>query len=904
MKLVGRTRELAALEETITSASGRRAALSVVEGPTGIGKSSLIRQAISSAGPRFTVATATCVPLEQDFAFGAVRQLLEPVLASLSPVTRNRLRGGPAALAFRVLDGITESHTAAEAPELMHAALHGLHHLIVKLADDGPLLLVIDDLQWADAPSLRWLAYLTHRWADLPVALIAGLRTGEEPVDPEAVDTLLAHAVRLPLAGLDRDATARLLGEVRPDLVDACLEVTGGNPYLLGELVAGLRDGRLQTASDLAAYAPSRIAETVLHRLRRTSPEAVALTCAVAVLDDRADLSVAALVAEVDLESATGALEVLEAQRVLRSEGVRLSFVHSIVRNSVAEDISPARRLLLHARAARELHRQRQPHEQVAAHIIAAGLTGEPWLAEVLGAAADTAAHRGSPHAAVRYLAHAVRLPLDSCDEHARFLGRLGALELYTAPEEGDRHLGEALELAEGAQLRAEIAAALSRRLIDVSLSYLQARALLKPELEKLRETNAELALTLELQVLGHVMYNRLADGVAERLRELRTEIGTGVNWRLDALLAAFAARQSDDVDNQAAREMLATLPLEVGYEDQDVIWALLMPVTQPGPALAAAIARARWRGWLNLNAVGEWKQGTEAVKSGDLAAAREHLSRALDMFHNLGHPPNAGLGVLLYTLVEMGELAKAGALLERRGYADTSAEEHPRLGMDLFQGRAALLAARGEHERALSDLRMLGPRMAELPENDAYRLVIMARVAHAAGKREQALDYAEQALALANDHAGIPRVPVLSIRGEITGNRDLLDEAVINAKDDRLELVRALVARGSLDPARGVADLTHAFDLATEIGAKPLADRARHELAKVGLRPRRPSSGTDALTPQERAVADLAADGLTNRQISDDLFLARRTVEQHLTAAYRKLRIAGRSELKAALRA
>src|SRR4051794_14654475 len=213
-------------------------ALVTVEGPAGIGKTGLLQHARAAAG--VPVLAAHGAELEADFPFGVVRQLFEPALRRLTPQARSDALAGAAALAAPLV--APADATALRAPtDPTFAALHGLYWLTSNL---GPLVLIIDDAHWADPPSLRFLAYLARRIADLPVVLIVGLR-GDAAAPALAELRAVPHRVTLRPAALSQDAVARLIEAglgAAPDaaFARACTEATGGTPFLVRELVAAL----------------------------------------------------------------------------------------------------------------------------------------------------------------------------------------------------------------------------------------------------------------------------------------------------------------------------------------------------------------------------------------------------------------------------------------------------------------------------------------------------------------------------------------------------------------------------------------------------------------------------------------------------------------------------------------
>jgi hypothetical protein len=196
--ILERDAELAALAAAVAAAEAGHGSLVLVEGPAGIGKTTLLRAACR--GPAARVLTARGLALEQGFGYGIVRQLLEEVRGE------DGLMDGAAALAARVFDW-TEAGPVED--DVRYAAMHGLYWLVANLAARQPLVLAVDDAHWADAPSLRWLAHLAARVEHLPVALLLAVRDG--PDEPELLGELRAAGTRIRLAPLGPDATAALV---------------------------------------------------------------------------------------------------------------------------------------------------------------------------------------------------------------------------------------------------------------------------------------------------------------------------------------------------------------------------------------------------------------------------------------------------------------------------------------------------------------------------------------------------------------------------------------------------------------------------------------------------------------------------------------------------------------------
>ena len=210
--LLEREAELAALEAMLGAAQSGDGRLVLVEGSAGIGKTRLLAEARAlAAEAKFEVLTARGGELEGQFAFGIVRQLFEAPLAAANPEIRAELLAGAAGLSESVF--VSAPTTASgEGPESSFAILHGLYWLAANFALRTPTLLVVDDLHWADEPSLRWLIYLARRLEGLPLLLLVGTRPSLQADFPALVAELLAdpagarHSPRQPRRGVNRVA--------------------------------------------------------------------------------------------------------------------------------------------------------------------------------------------------------------------------------------------------------------------------------------------------------------------------------------------------------------------------------------------------------------------------------------------------------------------------------------------------------------------------------------------------------------------------------------------------------------------------------------------------------------------------------------------------------------------------
>ncbi len=859
-----------------------------------------------------TVATARCSFLEQDFSFAVADQLLTAAGCE----------------AERIELEVTSSEITKE-PALLLPAMRTLFTAAAELTTHRPVLLMIDDLHWADGATLRWLAYLVRRWAGLRIGVIATLCHGEPLLDEQVLDELCQSAQRVPLHGLAPDEVAQLLehelgAHPAPVMTAACTCATGGNPFLLRELTTTLRrdGGGDRRIGDLSS---ERAVRGLFLRLRRINPHAVSLATAVAVLGDGADLTVAAAVAGLERESAADAVDVLCAQRVLIADPL-LSFVHPIIRHSIRAELPLGTGTALRARAAQVLHRRHSPAREVADHAVAAGLTEEPWVGDVLRRAIRSALERKDHVAAIHYLSQQRRLPTGS-EEHARLSAELGALEMDRDPPAATEHLRVAVDEAGDLRVRARAAADLAL-LVFLRTGYDDAAAVLDPVIARLPEVDDSGARTLELRLLALAAQvdHPSAQAVWARWPLVWQAVGQSGGWRADALAAFHAWWSGEGVAGsvELAERALSSEGIPDELEAQPFVWAAIrvlfeMAAHRPCRLFTERATRlADERGWAAFAAQGELALSAIARNEGQLAESLKLARSARARFPPTWRDRLAGVSGIVLAQIEHGDLAGARTELTGAGVIDL-----PRADLvgtpHVLYARGRLRAAEKDHEQALAD------HLACLTASTTGGMAGLevscsswgAWSALALDHHDQARHLAAHALTCARRLAnpallGVALIATaLVLDGHPSSRRDeaieACSEAIALLPAFPLLSAMALTVRGSIlsranRTPEGVADLRWAFDTALRSQASLIVDSARKHLVRAGLRPSRALTGPAALTRQERSVAQLAIEGNTNQQIATQLFLTLRTVEHHLTTCYRKLGISGRRELKAVL--
>jgi len=935
-----------------------------VLGPAGVGKTALVRRLAAEAadrGARTLVATAG--ELESQAPFGIVRQLLDRAVAGLP--ASERPDEGPAALATRFLTmsgparpveqsamfaslfWLVDTLAAARPLALVvddaqwadEASLLFLRHLLARL-DDRPVLVVVaarDVHAETRSPALA--------------ALVADRDTTTvrlQPLSVEGVHALLEDAWGHPVGG---------------DVSAACAEITGGNPFLVttvADLVGSAAGGTGAGGPDVATVrgaVPGSVVDSVVQRLTALPPLDRELARWVAVLDGAPARLVAALAGVEAGEAAEAADRLRDAG--LFAPGDALDYRHALLRSAVRASIPAGARSTLHRRAARALADEPDGLHRAAAQLLAADGQGEEWAVSHLVRAATEATDSGAPEAAARLLERAVAEPPPAA-ELPMVLLQLGMAQLragdaacVTSLEEAERTVGDP-------ELRARCALALS---IAYNFGGFYARSvdLLERALAGLTADHGDLALVVEACLVAAAL--QVPGQVADARRRLDARPGLAGATPGERLFLAQQASYANATEEPLTRVLdLARRAIGDGLTPEQHPdtheWAVTRLQLAATGEYAEVVALCE-RG-LEVSAAagsvvgfvsGSLVRGVALLWAGDLSAAE------LDLRAALGHADLIPGGTLVSelagaflaeVLVERGEVDEAVALVGTgpgEGTADApssdaqpsdaqSSDAQPldaqpldaqssdaqsfNGGIHLLRARGFVLAAAGQHRAALGALDDCAARLAAL-EVDSPTWCSWRPAAVAS---HWALGELEAARALAQDdvdhaerkQAAIPLGTALRVAGEIAEGDPLplleRSVAVLATTEARLEVARSQVALGAAlrragrrTEARAV--LAEGRLQATRSGALVLAQRAEDELAAAGARPRRLEvAGAGALTASERRVCELAVSGLRNKEIAQRLFIAPKTVEVHLSRAYRKLGITRRDALADALAA
>jgi DNA-binding CsgD family transcriptional regulator len=872
--LIERDVELGVLGDVVEAAASGRGGAVLIEGEAGIGKTRLLRTARARAqasGARVLYATAD--EFEANVPLTAARELLAQAARGMAP-------DGPARLGLLALDGALAdpSGPGSRSDEVVNA----LWWLIVELADDLPLVLFLDDAQWADDLTLRLLRTAARRAVELPLALAVAAR----PAGPGHRHAGLAAEpafARLEPAPLSVAGSARLIESVLArtesvEVVARARSATGGNPLYLRELSQWARAGGVDLLSD-----------------GRPPPQLVRL------VGDRLDR----------LTAPAGAFD-----------ADRCTFAHPLIAAAAREAIGKAEVAEWHARAAALLADDGVADQHVAEHLLHAPARGDATVVATLRRAADLARRIGGFATAARLLERAAAEPpapdiVDLVEvERGRSL-------LDAGDEDGARVLIRVAQRAVDASVRVDAArhAAKGLRLRGRGP---EALALLRGVLDTLGDGHREMRLELlvELAFVG----GSALDGQQDALRMITAEAGSVTGQTPSERLVEAAANvlrgESPATSAAAARELLARR-LHRDYPNGFAVGSLTFSaiaklmnadaLEDAERAMDAFRTDAEERAQPDLIAGALWQQAQIAYQRGDLPRceleARGAIEAGGDFARGLATP------WLVMVLAEQDRLDEAEQSLGDAGLLGPIPASI--LLAAALGSRGRLRLAQGDARGAVEDFGAVLDRNAAygLPRVEPPWRPLLAEALVMADRTHEAAELADTYATLAAQwgtrralgHAARMRALVAPREHAIS----LFEEARTHfaASHARLELARCLTELGARQRAAGErraarAILRDAHDTAYVCRASALCERARAELLLAGGRPRPAAgAGLEALTPAERRVADIAASGATNREIARRLYLSPKTIEMHLRSAYRKLDLPGRDGLATALR-
>jgi DNA-binding CsgD family transcriptional regulator len=930
--LVERESERAALDRAVGEAASGRGSGVLIEGPPGIGKTALLEAARESAAQQgLSVLEAHGGELERELGFAVARGLFVPALRAVGEDDRPDLLAGAAEFAAGPL-GLDPRIAGPAAAPSDAAILHGLYWLCANLADRAPRLIAIDDLHWVDEPSLRFLSYLVRRVGDHPLAILATSRPRDPRVPNQPLAALEAQWSMVlrpgPLSerGVTTIVRRTLSDDADDDFCAACERVSGGNPFLLTEALIALSAEGVEPvkaeADRLGRLEPGNLTRALSRRIARAGPHAPEVAGAVAILGDDAELRRIASLTGLTVDAVGSLIESLRREGILAG-GDRLAFAHPLIRTAIYGELEEPGRGLTHLAAARLLSAEGASNGRLTPHLLAAAPNADAWVVGRLRDEAATALARGAPEPAVALLERALAEPPGPDDRVPVFVDLGRALGRTGRVHDAAQALEQALRLAQDQDERGLIALELTATLRNARRAT-DAIAVAREILDELpADTEVALTLELELAMASHLGTNDR--GWMERLNEVAASVSGAIHGK--AAVRGFNAYVGAASGAMTPAEVIRVSEAALEGFSSAEAGPLLLQIAAGNLAMAGELERslelseqalgvAQELGDIVVFSFVSQTHSWVALRRGRVLEAEADARAGLQGSDYGGFELAYAVGTMVSNLLERDALDEAEATLAEYGFADErELRSIASAALYLFRGRLHRL--RGRLDEALKDLLLCGTvvRGAGLENPAFFEWRADAALTYAAlGDADAAAEIANEELDLAQAF-GAPREIGIALRtlGQLQGGGrglELLAESteLLAGTEAELEHARTLVEYGAaLRRAGRRSDaqdlLRRGLDRASRCGALRIARQAREELVAAGAKPRRERlTGPESLTASELRVARMAADGLSNREIAQALFVTRRTVENHLTSAYRKLEIESRNGLGAAL--
>ncbi len=931
----------------------------VVQGPMGVGRSAFLGSVSDLTRERgLLLLKAQASAAEECFRLGVVRQLVDSLRAIAPREDFARwLHKATALLPDGTSTALPPDDPDAGRPPwsalTWEQAPRWLAALLGSITEDRPVVLMVDDLQWADTESLQALALPLAQCARRPILFVFSVLPGDVHGNRQHVRDLLApstctagpftdpgpcacadhpHHRTLELSALGIDSVRLLVEQALREPSEAVFVETvsarsGGNPLLLRTVLDEAHYLRLRPTAAHAAVAATLRPERARQRLDaffRSQPDHVRRAAyALTVLGTAAEAPFVAHLAELDAVGLTEAIEVLRRAGLVGPRDCRLTS-GTVLCDLLEEHMPAEERTAMRGVAAELLHRTGHPAELAAEQLMGAISLHGPEAVGILRTAADSALRRGSPRDAARYLRRALLDSSLSGRDRAVLLIDLATAERSFATAASLRHVVEAVPLFDSVRERADVVARLGPLQMDPPAFRIDTiRAAVAEELGRSGSGDwVERELALRLEAREHILSAQDPEHIRRALRRFR-DLGpsprlatTGERELVTSLMhIAFVANAvpADQLTGLCTRlleqepptpeHVHTTVPLAVN------ILSGAGQVEGAANWLREANRLAQRRGGDVEQAVIRCEQALVALADGHRAYAQAKVIQA----DALAGPETSGLptvcaAVLAIVAMNTGrpELAEQ-ILVQHRLHA-----ENQHLAALLHVARGSLAARRDEPRAALDHYRTAGRHTEGIGWLNPVVLPWSSCVAlmhHRLGEHQEAVAAAELEVGRYRAWGSDTRLGrSLIVLGRVTpGQRgtEVLEEAVtlLEKGSNNYDLCRALYAlavRREVRPGRRTSALERARQLLEEHDMPELAEKVRgisgKETGKTGTSGKR-------LTPSERKVARLAATGLSNSEISGQLGTSSRMVEKHLTNAYRKLGISGRPELGTALK-
>jgi ATP/maltotriose-dependent transcriptional regulator MalT len=957
-QLVGRADELDAVELLLDELDRGNPGAIEVTGEPGIGKTRILRELAARAEARgHLVLGGSASELEQDLPFSVFVDALDEYLRGLDPERLAALDDqvrAELAHVFPSLWALAEDREVAPQHE-RYRSHRAVRDLLERLAGPRPLVLVLDDVQWADSASVELLGALLRRRPASPVLTALGMRPHPTPERLSAAVTR-AHRegvlTRIELGPLSPADAGAFLGQaVDAARTSALYETSGGNPFYLQQLARTLdlttATGTGTVELSQAIEVPSAVAAALAEELELLSGPARLVLEGAAVAGDPFEPELAAVAAASSEKSTMDAVDELLQLDFIRQTEVprRFRFRHPLVRLAVYETTAGGWRLGAHERCAEALAARGAAVAARAHHVERSARLGDFGAVAILREAGEATA-RLAPESAARWFGGALRLLPETAPPEDRIELLLARADAFAAAgrfADGHEALLEAMVIVpdRSTTLRTTLTTACAR--VERYLGrYEQANARLVGTLRLLPVSasveSVELRIELTLNEFYRSRYEAMRECAARAVSAAEV-LGDAVLTAAAAVMWAFADAMTGPIDvARSRRDEAAALVDDLSDEELSIRpdaagWLAIVEVyldlyaeADVHASRALRLARTYVRGD-PLHRLYPVLPRVWYVR-GKLAEASELLDGAIEAARLLGSPP-----ALAGNLFNRSVVAVAVGDLD---VALATAEEAVELARDLDVGfvtawaavrLASVLLETGQPEQAVDLLlaRAGGEELTLIPGGwRVYCLELITRCWLALDRRSEA----ESAAALAEDTAAALRLPLAAAWADRAAAAVALHVGdLANAAERALAsalaadqagapieagLARTLAGRALAQAGQGegaVAELRRAAAAFETCGALHFRDSAERELGKLGHRPHRRTrpgttdgGGIDSLTERELEVARLVVDRKTNPEIAADLFLSQKTVETHLRNIFHKMDVSSRVALARAV--
>ncbi len=940
LTLLERELELGAVEGALTDLCGTRpgersgtthtGGVIAFAGPGGVGKTAVLAEMRRRAAARgCTVLSARGGEHEQGAAFHVVRQLFQPVLAATGEEEHRRILGGWYDIVAPAVGLVVSEGGGAPDPQ---GVRDGLDWLVTRYAvEHAPVVMILDDVHWADPESLDWLTRFAPRAVDLPLLLAVGYRPEDLSADAAGVRGLTERQGSRPhvLVPLTPSGVGRVVRDVLGEEADdsfcrECWAMTGGNPFEVVELTAKIRDRELKPQSEnlpaLRELVSSAKDSGLNDRLTRLGTAAVRLAWAVAVLGIEATPALSASVAGLSETEATDVVGRLVDARILAPRGgpgkQPLEYLHPLIATAIYQAIPGALRVAMHGQAATVVLGAGLGPTAAGRHLVEMHPEGDPWVVRHLRAAAREYLRAGAPDAGRRCLARALREP-PALEERAAVLYELGCSAQLTEPAVTINHLRAALDEP---ALDTELREAITYRLAQAyghSGRMEEAAEIVAAEAG--RATSARTRLRMQAEQFMWNMFRadeKESPARSRRLARLAEHLtGRGMAERYllglrawDAMTRGEPATTALYYAEEALGDGLSWTDDDWGFEVPILVALIFLHCDQPGRAedlFNKGIAECERKGWRGSHlAFGITLLGYARYRRGALNEAEELAREGMRIADLVGSSTPAhwtAVGTLIETLICRGRVREAQEFAAGHG-----GEILPQavLCPDVPAVRGELLLAANMHREARHQLTEVGRRMdgrgMRNPAWCPWQLHLSQSLA--LSEPRQAAEVADDAVRRARQfgtHSAVGRA--LHTAAAVAHGSErikLLAEAVghLERSPSAYDLAVALVDHGAALRRIGLPQeagdrLYRGLEGAVQCGAEALATRARDELSAAGLRPMQLRvDHTSPLTSQEQAVAERAAQGWTDERICAETGLSDRDVARLLSGVYRKV--------------